>query len=302
MAMSITRSLLPADTSIALPAIGLGNRELVQRNLKRRIEVSPDHPHARRSRRSDGPKAKGTRESPRDCNHALGHDMTSNMHFERVADVRLIRRGDSIMQSTRLRLAVKTASALLPLLFLAPSVNAADESRSKATALLRGTYAFTVYRSCIQTPVAPGFDPATLRLLVDGERALFVDTGIIDFDGKGGAKVSATEIVQLNPDLKSAGQIPLVTGLSSSCEGTYAADRSMKFSSELTCVADLGNGVTLTITPFRAQGHIGRGANVVTTSEIEGTLQTTTVAAGDVVLSKRERVCVTSGTLLKMSN
>lgn len=173
------------------------------------------------------------------------------------------------------------------------------QTGGKLNSVINGDYAFSIWRSCIETS-ADGIEPQTLQLKTDGKKVDFIDTGVFRFDGKGNVTTAQTnKIIQMNPDQLGDREFPIVSGLKSVCKGTYSVNSNMSYTSELTCTADLGGGLTLTITPFVSEGQISEDKKVLTTGEIAGTLQTETISAGGMILQTLDRVCITSGSLIK---
>jgi hypothetical protein len=184
-----------------------------------------------------------------------------------------------------------------------PESYAENNQGNNLNKLIRGEYAFTIYRSCIVTPTNEGFDPETLELQTDAEHVIFVDAGIFHFDGKGKITTKEVKIIQLSANQLFPGQTPVVPGLSSSCEGNYNVKQNRRsYSAEFSCIAQLGGGAKLTITPFKAEGYIGRSRKTITINEIEGNIQDFTISLGDIILQANERICTTSGTLVKIKS
>lgn len=187
-------------------------------------------------------------------------------------------------------------------LYLPPISSQATNTNSKTlNKVLKGQYGFTIYRSCISTPGTDGFDKETGSLLMTAENLAFVDSGIFYFDGKGNIKTLETKIIQMFIDQLNVGDTPVTPNLVTSCQGTYdvKANKS-QYSFEIDCEADLGNNLTLNISTFKSEGYIGFKRKMLTTNEISGNIQTFKISQGEHVIQENERICTTSGTLIKL--
>lgn len=133
----------------------------------------------------------------------------------------------------------------------------------------------------------------------DAEQLIFVDAGIMHFDGKGNLKATDVKVIQFNPDKLLPGDIPIQAGLRSSCTGVYNVKPDKSYDTKFKCMAQNGDGVILTLGVFINEGHIGKETNVLTSHEISGNIQQFTVSLGDAILQSNERICTTSGTFIK---
>ena len=184
-----------------------------------------------------------------------------------------------------------------------PNGYAENNPGNNLNKLIRGEYAFTIYRSCIVTPGSEGFNPETLELQTDAEHVIFVDAGVFHFDGNGKITTKEVKIIQLSANQLFPGQTPVVPGLSSSCEGDYNVKQDRRtYSTEFSCVAQLEGGAKLKITPFKAEGYLGRSRKTLTINEIEGNIQDFTISLNDIILQANKRICTTSGTLTKIKS
>ncbi|MBT1075670.1 hypothetical protein [Geobacter grbiciae] len=165
--------------------------------------------------------------------------------------------------------------------------------------LLKGSYAFTASRTCVQTPYSPGFDQTTRQLLTDGETVGFIESGTLTFSGTGSVKGDNITVAVMEPAKAIAGSAPMQNGITSSCAGTYSVNPNRSYSATLTCTSQLGNGLSLAIGPAAYQGSVDVTQNMLTISETGGNIQAVTVAIGGTPVQSFDRVCTSSGTLIR---
>lgn len=192
------------------------------------------------------------------------------------------------------------------LAFLIPAtVGAADiqtttpVQQALLNSLLKGSYAFTVSRTCVQTPYSPGFDQTTRQLLTTGETVGFIESGTLTFSGTGSVKGDNITVAVMEPAKAIVGSAPMQNGITSSCAGTYSVNPNRSYSATLTCTSQLGNGLSLAIGPAAYQGSVDVSQNMLTISETGGNIQAVTVAIGGTPVQSFDRVCTSSGTLVR---
>lgn len=173
---------------------------------------------------------------------------------------------------------------------------------------LSGDYGFTTLQSCVrtpfQTPPAAGFDPETRQLLVDGEAAQAIGSGVMHFGENG--KVSASVLgTELSVDQTAAGQTPAAAGIEYNCSGSYMLQSGNRVSVIFpSCTVNTGNPkVKVTVGPLQIQGYVGIGQRSINLSLVNGSLQTVSVAdtSGN-LLQQRQRICIQSFALDKVAN
>lgn len=198
-----------------------------------------------------------------------------------------------------IRIALMTGAALV--LGVPPDALAGD----RVAELLRGDYGFTTQQNCVRTPFLPpavsGFDPSTLELLVDGEVAEAVGSGVMHFSRNGSVTVAAggTEVLE---NQISTGQTPVVPRTDYTCSGTYAvAPNSQVRVTFPLCVVKTNNpGVTVTVGPLEFEGYVGTKRRAINLSMLDGNIQTVAIAVGGNVVQQRERICIQNLTLDKL--
>ncbi|MRR34936.1 hypothetical protein EG829_09620 [bacterium] len=164
--------------------------------------------------------------------------------------------------------------------------------------LIKGSYAFTASRTCVQTPYAPGFDPETKALVNEGKTVGYIESGTLTFSGTGivsGKDITVATMEFAVPDPL----VPMENRFKSSCTGTYTVSPDRSYSAILACTALRSDGVSLTISPAVYRGSVDLSQNMLTISETGGEIQTVRVALGDYPLQTLERICTSSGTLVR---
>lgn len=208
------------------------------------------------------------------------------------------------MSKTKLRVAVQTL--VLPLaLMSAMGVSAADENAPQQGAYaharlgqINGIYGLTTLQNCVRTPFLPpqsqGIDPVTRKLLIDGEAAVAVGSGTMQFlrDGRVLTSVLGSELAQSG---LVAGVAPSSTGIRYQCTGTYKVkpDQSITVDFPSCTVSAANPNVVVTVAPLTLQGHVAAGRLGMQLTLVDGGLQT--VAVSDPtgrVLQARQRLCV----------
>lgn len=204
------------------------------------------------------------------------------------------------------RLACSIALALSSVSAFAQADNTAD-----ADARLRdlsGDYGFTTLQSCVrtpfQTPPAAGFDPDTHRLLVDGEAAQAIGSGVMRF-GENGNVTASVLGTELSVDQTAAGQSPAAAGIEYNCSGSYMLQSGNRVSVIFpSCTVSTGNPkVKVSVGPLQIQGYVAIGQRSINLSLVNGGLQTVSVAdtSGN-LLQQRQRICIQSFALDKVAN
>ncbi|MGH8760648.1 MAG: hypothetical protein ACREVW_14240 [Burkholderiales bacterium] len=199
-----------------------------------------------------------------------------------------------------IRIALMTAAALV--VGLPPHAQAGD----RVAEPLRGEYGFTTQQNCVRTPFLPpgvsGFDPSTLQLLVDGEVAEAVGSGVMHFRKNGSVTVAAGGTDVLENQI-STGQMPVVPGTEYTCSGTYAVapnKQQVTVTFPLCVVKTNSPGVTVTVGPLEFEGYVGTKRRAINLSMLNGNIQTVTIAVGGSVVEQRERICTQTLTLDKL--
>ena len=159
---------------------------------------------------------------------------------------------------------------------------------------LKGDYAFTMARDCIQNTA--GFaDPPPLTLLSNGNvstRGASI-VGIITYNGDGTGTSMSTNL-QINHTF------PSVSQSHNECDITYAVNPDNSYTEDLECsgMIDAGPsaGVPFTLMGGGRQGQIGRGGKTLLIIDTESNVET-------LILSEsvtRLRICWRSGHAIKI--
>lgn len=157
---------------------------------------------------------------------------------------------------------------------------------------LKGDYAFTLVRDCIQT--AAGFaPPPALTLLSPGTTRGASIVGMITYNGDGtGTSISTT--LQVNNTAISVSQSQ------STCDITYAVNPDNSYTEQLTCsgtiLAGPSAGQTFTITGSSRQGQIAQGGQALLIAGIETNVETVNLSTS----GTRQRICGRSGHAIKV--
>ncbi|WP_306536030.1 hypothetical protein [Geobacter sp.] len=205
------------------------------------------------------------------------------------------------MTQTTFRRLAASLTLLIPVAAGAAETQAVTPlQQAKLNAILNGSYAFTASRTCVQTPCAPGFDRANRKLLADGETVGFVESGTLTFSGTGLVKGTDITVAVIEPAKAIADSIPMQNGIKSSCTGTYTVNADRSYTTNLACTAQVGGGVSLTISPAVYRGSSDPFLNMLTISETDGGIQTVEIFYGSYPTGQTfERVCTSSGTLVR---
>lgn len=197
------------------------------------------------------------------------------------------------------------AAALLCIGTISTNVSHADTPpdlslQTKLNSTLRGNFAFTAWRSCVQStvPNAAGFDPGSHALLTDAAAMSFVESGIVRFNGDGTLKADDIRVTMLTaPEI---GKTPVQAGLRSSCQGTYAVNSDRSCSIKMTCSAQLPGNMVMTMNPFHYNGTIDLLYKTIAMTESDGTIQKISFSqsGSPTPIYSLERVCASSGTLI----
>jgi hypothetical protein len=165
--------------------------------------------------------------------------------------------------------------------------------------MLKGKFAFSAWKSCVETPYAPGFTPDTHGLTAEGKTVQYVESGVLTFNGAGLVTGTGISVTSMEPGKMAIGDIPVQGGLKSACTGTYAVNATRSFTAQLSCQAPLPNGMTLSMGPFLYRGNLDLLVSTLTFSEQESNVQTVAVKMGDTLVHGFERICVSNGTLVR---
>jgi len=173
--------------------------------------------------------------------------------------------------------------------------------QTKLNSTLRGNFAFTAWRSCVQStvPNATGFHPESHALLTaDAEAMSFVESGIVRFNGDGTLKADDIRVTMVTaPEI---GKAPVQAGLRSSCKGTYAVNSDRSCNIKMTCSAQLPGNIMMTMNPFHYNGTIDLLYKTIAMTESDGTIQKISFSqnGSPKPIYSLERVCASSGTLI----
>ena len=195
--------------------------------------------------------------------------------------------------------------ALMTIATLVLGVPYALARDDESAEFLSGEYGFTTLQNCVRTPFLPaavsGFDPNTHQLLVNGEVAEAVGSGVMQFAKDGTVTVTAggTEVQE---NQISAGQTPVVPGTEYTCSGTYAVEPTNEVTVTLpSCVVKTNSpGVTVTVGPLEFEGYVGKDRRSINLSLLKANIQTVAVSVAGNVVQKRERICIQSLSLDKL--
>jgi hypothetical protein len=171
---------------------------------------------------------------------------------------------------------------------------------------VKARYGLTTVQNCVRTPFAPpttqGIDPATGKLLTDGEAAVATGSGVMQFNLNGTvtASILGAELAQGN---LVPGLAPLSTGIKYNCSGTYKTqiDQSLTVKFPSCTVTTANPNVVVTVAPLELSGYVGGAGRDITLTQLDSAVQTVAVSdtAGR-VLQARQRVCVQSMSLNKL--
>jgi len=164
---------------------------------------------------------------------------------------------------------------------------------------LKGKFAFSAWRSCVETPYAPGFTPGAHELTGEGKTVQYIESGVLTFNGAGMVTGPDISVTSMEPGKMAVGDVPVQGGLKSACTGTYTVNANRSFTAQLSCQAPLPNGMTLSMGPFFYRGQVDLSASTLTFSEQEANVQTVAVKVGDTPVYGFERICVSNGTMVR---
>lgn len=212
-------------------------------------------------------------------------------------------------------------SALVLLTMLLTSRNLAQaQDQEQLNLLLNSNYTFVLRQNCVVSP--SGFESViqpdgaeTFRLLGDATNVgNLVQTGTLRFNGDGTGEVlsganETLSIVAFGHPQTMAGGIPFqgISAEGSTCSLTYnvGADR-MSFGTELECTFS-DPGVIRTLAPVRVRGRFDPSRQMLILSHTKPNVETIEiicdgcgVAPDGTVLGTIDRVCVRSGTAIKI--
>jgi hypothetical protein len=193
-------------------------------------------------------------------------------------------------------------TAVTTLLLAIPTAWSRDDDHAT---YLRGEYGFTTLQNCVRTPFLPptvaGFEPSTGKLLVNGEVAEAIGSGIMRFAKDGTVSVTARG-TEVQENQISAGQIPVVPGTEYTCSGTYdlTSDNQLAVTLPACVVKSSSPSVTITVGPLEFEGYVGRNRGAGNLSMLKANIQTVAVSVAGNVVQKRERICIQSLSLNKL--
>ena len=200
------------------------------------------------------------------------------------------------MHLSRLRV---TCVALL-LVGASAALAQAHDSQRALNALLRGDYASSSTRDCVES--SGGFDPTTFRLLplpappgASFRRTLNSDAGVTHYNGDGTGTLTTHTLVF---DIAVGPGGAPVTSSDSTCDVTYTVHDDLTFDSALSCTfQSLSGGVVFTGTvdvPAIRHQIVDEGRLVLISSAQPPVIETLTI--DNVASSPRQRICTRAGT------
>ncbi|MFQ5839124.1 MAG: hypothetical protein ACE5HK_00205 [Candidatus Methylomirabilales bacterium] len=213
------------------------------------------------------------------------------------------------MQRVILRCFTMTVLVLVTLSLGGGSSVEAQEPKN-LNALLRGDYAFTLTKVCVQGSLAnvPGggdlFEPPPrLRLRGFAGRNTRVTQGIFRYNGDGTGSATARSLLVID-NVGSPGSSP-VRQNQFSCNLTYVVNPDRSFTQQLACAgtrlagafAELDPPEALTLEGVRHQGQIGIGRRVLVFSDTEVNVEEFTATG---IPSLLQSICGQSGTAVKL--
>ncbi|MFQ5881800.1 MAG: hypothetical protein ACE5I9_04935 [Candidatus Methylomirabilales bacterium] len=180
------------------------------------------------------------------------------------------------------------------LIALSPAGENIAEGQESLNAQLRGDFAYTIFRGCINA--FDGLDEQ-LRLLGFGAPNTFVARGIVRFnrDGTGTADRFLLAIVSV----PSPGAIPVTEG-ESTCDLTHTANPDGSITQAWQCagIVTVGNraGQNFTVDGIEFQSRISKGGRVLLLSDTDARVETITFQGG----TPLQRICNRSGIAIKI--
>ncbi len=192
-----------------------------------------------------------------------------------------------------------TVTLLLTIPVLLGGGNAA-EARDNHNQFLRGDYPFTVFRSCVQTGIKPGFDENDfLRLLGNASYRTTVLAGTLRYNGDA-AGTAVYRFLNLFPANTMTGQTPVGGGETTCDIENIVVNPDRSFTQDMTCsgFGDIGSGAggTFDITGIKWDGQISRNRKVLILHSNSADVET--LNAG-FPRTDRDRICKISGTALQ---
>ncbi len=192
-----------------------------------------------------------------------------------------------------------TVTLLLVIPILLGGGNTAE---AKDKHFLRGDFAFTVFRSCVQTGISPGF-AADLSLLTNAFSRTTVLAGTLSYnrDGTGSAVYRFNNMNFANsPAGIPAGSFAVNGGETTCTIDNIVVNSDRSFTQDLTCsgFSDIGGGVgnTFSITGLMWEGQISRDRKVLTLHSAIDKVETIILTPPG---TPRDRICMISGTALQ---
>jgi hypothetical protein len=164
---------------------------------------------------------------------------------------------------------------------------------------LNGDYGMTLSQTCVLTPIQPppgiGFDPATGRLLTEGEIVSAVSSGVLRFTQNSTVTIEEGRLSEVLHSNIQPGDLPVTAGNEYTCEGSYDLNAAGRLLMDLVCdVKSSQPGITITLQPFKLEGFASRNLQNVELSAIAGNIQTLQILANGTVVQQRERICLQS--------
>lgn len=157
---------------------------------------------------------------------------------------------------------------------------------------LKGDYAYTLVRDCIQNVAGFGPPPA-LNLLSAGTTRGASIVGVLTYNGDG-TGTSMYTILQINNTAISVNQSQ------TTCDITYAVNTDNSYTEQLSCsgtvLAGPSEGQTFTITGIGRQGQIAQGGQALLIADIETNVETLNLSTS----GPFKRICARSGHAIKV--
>ena len=188
---------------------------------------------------------------------------------------------------------VVSCFAVAVLVLITLPLQSMAQSQQGLNKRLKGDYAFTMARDCIQTEFGFG-SPPTFNLLSPGTTREASLAGMITYNGDGTGTLMYT-ILQINNTFPSVIQSQTTCNITS-----YTVNPDNSYTEDLTCSGTIDAGPsasqTFTITGLGNQGQIGRGGQTLLIMDIETNVETITLSAS----GTRMRICGRSGHAIRV--
>ena len=195
-----------------------------------------------------------------------------------------------------MRHGMRRSIELLALSLLLPLWPAGDAD-AQFNGALRGDYDVTLLRTCVFSPVPPGFDAnfvsSSVSLIPD-----IVVTGTATFDGAGGGSSTAVSFTT------SGGAAPTssINRANQTCTIAYTVNADGSFTETLNCNLTFSHGgpppqpgQTATLNNIVLSGQIAHDGTVLLIKDTTPDIETFTITSGTSSGFVNQRVCTTTG-------